>query len=123
MNRKQLLILIAAVGLFPTLTVAQHSNLLIGSEAGDSSSSTFESHDDTGALLAQGTLDVPRSNHSATLLTNGFIFVAGGAEDPTSWEIFNSSGKVQGSGITLNGLSGHFAVRLGNGNVFLGGGA
>lgn len=119
---KQLLILCASVGLFPVVSPAQHSTLLIGSSSGDSSSSTFERRDDSGNLLTQGTLDVPRSSHSATLLTNGNVFVAGGVQAPGSWEIYNASGVLQSSGTLLNALYGHFAVRLGNGNVFLGGG-
>ena len=121
-SKKRLVILLASIALFPILTIAQHRNLLIGSTSGDSSSSTFESYDDSGNLIIQGTLDVPRSSHTATLLTTGNVFVAGGVQAPGSWEIYNSSGMLQSSGTLLNALYGHFAVRLGNGNVFLGGG-
>ncbi len=122
MKGKRSLLSLAFTVLFPVLVVGQHVNLLIGSTSGDSSSSTFESHDDSGNLITQGTLDVPRSSHTATLLTTGNVFVAGGVQAPGSWEIYNSSGRLQSSGTLLNALYGHFAVRLGNGNVFLGGG-
>lgn len=104
-----------------TFTVL-HSNLLIGSSSGDSSNSTFESYDDSGVRLQQGNLDTSRSQHTATLLKNGTVFVAGGVEAPGTWEILSPNGQLLSSGTLLNGFYGHFAVLLANGNVFLGGG-
>jgi large repetitive protein len=104
------------------VTVAPHSNFLIGSTSGDSSSSTFESYDDNGARLQTGNLSVSRSQHSTTLLNNGTMFVAGGSTSSGSWQILDMHGNAIGSGSLLNGFYGHLAVRLGNGNIFLGGG-
>jgi len=99
-----------------------NTNLLVGSTSGDSSSSTFESYDDAGVRLRTGNLSVSRSSHTATLLLNGTLFVAGGVQAPGSWQILDINGNILGSGSLLNGFYGHFAVLLGNGNVFLGGG-
>jgi hypothetical protein len=103
-----------------TMSVAPHTNLIIGSSAG--AGAIYEGRDDEGNLLGQGVLSVSRSAHSATLLTNGTIFVAGGQDAPGSWQIFNINGQAISSGTLLNGFYSHLAVRLANGNVFLGGG-
>jgi hypothetical protein len=103
-----------------TLTVAPHTNLIIGSAAGEGG--TFETHDDSGNLVLQGNLDMSRTSHSATLLINGTVFVAGGQGDPSSWEILNVNGQTLSSGTLLNGFYSHLAARLTNGNVFLAGG-
>lgn len=100
-----------------------HGNLIIGSQVG--SGGTFEEHDDLGNLLTTGNLSIPRSLHSATLLANGTIFVAGGENDPTSWQIFsliNGQITVTASGLLQNSLYSHAATLLANGNIFLGGG-
>ena len=104
------------------LSVAPHSNTIIGSESGDGSSATFETYDDNGNPLETGNLTVSRSNHSATLLTDGTIFIAGGVEAPGSWQILDVNGQLAFSGSLQTGFYSHFAVRLANGNVFLGGG-
>jgi hypothetical protein len=120
--KSRLMFLLVCISLFSILAIGQHVNLLIGSSSGDSSSSTFESRDDTGALVRQGTLSIPRSSHTATLLPNGTVFVAGGVQDASSWQILNKNGSVLSSGTLLNAFYGHFAVLLTNGNIFLGGG-
>jgi hypothetical protein len=105
-----------------TFTVL-HGNLIIGSQVG--SGGTYEEHDDTGALLQTGNLSITRSLHTATLLNNGTIFVAGGETDPTSWQIFslvNGQIQITGSGLLQNSLYSHVATVLSNGNIFLGGG-
>lgn len=103
-----------------TVTVAPHANLIIGSSANEGG--TFETYDDSGNLLNNGNLDMSRTSHSATLLTNGTIFVAGGQGDPSSWEILNINGQTLSSGTLLNGFYSHLAMRLTNGNIFLAGG-
>jgi hypothetical protein len=98
------------------------NNLLVGSNRGDGNSSTFDKYDDNGNFLLTGTLDVPRSNHTATKLQNGSIFVAGGFQDPTSWEILDQNGNVLHSGVLQDQRVAHAATLLSNGNVFLAGG-
>jgi hypothetical protein len=56
------------------------------------------------------------------LLTTGGIFVAGGSNNPTSWQILNNSGAVLSSGLLHNQRVGAGADRLTNGNVFIAGG-
>ena len=102
-----------------TMTVAPHTNLLLG---GNLASGSFETHDDSGNLVNQGTLSPTRSAHSTTLLTNGTVFVAGGQDEDGTWQILNINGLALSSGTLENGFFSHFAVRLANGNVFLGGG-
>lgn len=111
---------IASNGLLFTVL---HGNIIFGSQVGEGG--TFEVHDDNGVLLQTGNLSIPRGLHTATLLTNGTIFVAGGLSDPTSWQIFslvNSQWQPSSSGLLQDSLYSHFAARLTNGNVFLGGG-
>jgi hypothetical protein len=102
------------------VTIAPHTNLIIGSSAG--AGAIWETHDDSGNLLNQGTLSVSRSSHSATLLTNGTVFVAGGQDAPGTWQILTIDGQTVSTGSLLNSFYSHLAVRLANGNVFLGGG-
>ncbi len=101
---------------------AMSDNLIFGSSSSDSARFTFEKHDDSGALLVSGNLNIGRANHTATLLANGSIFVAGSFTDPISWQIFDQSGNVLSSGNLLDQRYGHAATLLSNHNVFLAGG-
>jgi len=105
-----------------TMTITPHTNLLLGSESGDDASGTFEYYNDTPALQGDGNLNLSRSNHSAVLLRNGTVFVAGGVQNSTSWQILSIDGAVLSSGSLTYGIESGFGVLLGNGNVFLGGG-
>lgn len=104
-------------------SVALADTLVLGGQNGNPGSSTFEKYDDSGHLLLTGNLDDPRSDFSATQYkASGDIFVAGGDEDPTSWEILDESGNVLHSGLLNDERNSHGATLLTNGNVFLAGG-
>lgn len=104
----------------PAFTVI-HQNLDIGSIPGQGG--TFEIRDDAGNLVRTGNLSTPRSMHSATLLQNGTVFVAGGTSDTTSWQILDQNGNVLSSGLLQDSRMSHVAALLLNGNVFVAGGA
>lgn len=104
------------------MTVAPHSNLVIGSMPGDAGSGTFEKYSDTGARLLTGNLAIARALHTATLLQNGTILVAGGTGDTTSCQVLDQNGNVLSSGFLQDGRVSSNAALLGNGNVFLVGG-
>jgi hypothetical protein len=109
-----------------TVQIDPHESVMLGSEYTDGSSSTYEIRDDSVNLLGSGTLANPLANHTATLLQNGNIFVAGGSFDSTLWEIFsvvNGHLNVVTSGLLQDGRDFSFATRLANGNVLIGGGA
>jgi len=106
MLRRMLAVVVCLV-LVPWLAMA--NNLLIGSNSGDGNSSTFDKYDDNGNFLATGVLDIPRSNHTATKLQNGSIFVAGGIQDPTSWEILDENGNLLSSGLLMDQRASHAA--------------
>src|SRR5579872_5030953 len=78
------------------------STLILGSSYSDSSRFTFEKLDDSGALLLQGNLSIGRSGHTATVLSNGDIFIAGGWDDPTSWQIMDQNANVLSSGYLVD---------------------
>jgi len=102
------------------VSIAPHTNLVVGSSAG--AGAIWETRDDSGNFVNQGTLSNSRSSHSATLLANGTVFLAGGQDAPGTWQILTPTGQALSSGSLLNDFSSHLAVRLANGNVFLGGG-
>jgi hypothetical protein len=96
--------------------------LIIGSSSSDGARSTFEKHGETGILLLTGNLSVPRSHHSVTLLKNLSLFVAGGTDNGTSWQIMDQNAQVLSSGLLQDSRAGHAATLLTNGNVFIAGG-
>jgi hypothetical protein len=113
-------VLLASLSLLPICVSAD--NLIIGSQSGDGASSTFEKYNDAGSRLLTGNLSIPRSNHTATLFSNGSIFVAGGVNDSTSWQIFNTNGVVLSSGLLNDQRISSAADKMTNGNVFIAGG-
>jgi ribosome-associated protein YbcJ (S4-like RNA binding protein) len=117
---RKLLSVLFCVSLLPLYTAGD--SLIIGSSNSDTANSTFEKHDDSGNLLLTGNLDIPRSSHAATLFTNGSIFVAGGYNDSTSWEILDTNGVVLSSGLLQDQRVSPGADLLTNGNVFIAGG-
>ncbi len=111
-----------------TVTVAPHSNLILGSVCGDASGGTFEIYDDAGGLKQTGNFStLVLANQSATVLQNGTVFVAGGngfncTGSSATWEIISPSGQILSSGLLQNGRSSSAVTLLQNGNVFLAGG-
>src|SRR5882757_7938937 len=93
---RKIFVLLAIVGLLPICGSAD--NLIIGSQSGDGANATFEKYNDAGGRLLTGNLSIPRSNHTSTGFANGSIFVAGGVNDSTSWQIFNTNGVPLSSG-------------------------
>jgi len=98
------------------------TNLIIGSQPTDPARATFEKYDDSGNRLLTGNLNIARDYHTATLLNNGLVFVAGGNDDDTSWQIFDQNGNALSSGLLQDGRILSAATLLTNGNVFLAGG-
>jgi hypothetical protein len=80
--------------------------------------------------VVSGGMTVPRFSHSATLLTNGNVFVAGGysscgasCNEEASTEVFDPAAGVFSPGQSItSALAGHTGTLVGNGNVLLIGG-
>jgi WD40 repeat protein len=76
-----------------------------------------------GTFTPTGSMMTPRSNHTATLLANGKVLIAGGSGD-SSVEIYDpSSGTFASAGNTLTARDGQTATLLPNGRVLIAGGS
>ena len=79
-----------------------------------------------GTWTATGSLDGARHDHTATLLPNGKVLVAGGRGDsgvPASGQIYHpATGTWTATGSLIGGRGGHTATLLPNGNVLVAGG-
>jgi WD40 repeat protein len=77
----------------------------------------------TGAWSPTGSLNTPRSGHTATLLTNGQVLVAGGSSDVSSAELYDpATGAWIYTGNLFDERSLHTATLLPNGKVLITGG-
>lgn len=86
----------------------------------------FVGNSSTITFVGTGSLKTPRMYHTATLLTNGMVLVAGGRSDSgmlSSAELYNpSNGTWVVTGSMLTNRAFHSATLLGNGKVLVAGG-
>jgi hypothetical protein len=76
----------------------------------------------TGAFGYAGSLNVGRSGHTATLLQNGTVLIAGGGSDNTA-EIYDpAAGTFTYTGNLSSALTNHSATLLNDGTVLIAGG-
>jgi len=105
-----------------TLTVTNPAGDSVAKQAAVSVSSAVG----TGVFTATGSMTVPRSNHTATLLPNGKVLVAGGSTGTiftSSAELFDpTAGTFAATGSMMVGRSTHTATLLPSGKVLMVGG-
>jgi hypothetical protein len=78
--------------------------------------------DPTGSFSVTGSTAAARTFHTATLLPNGTVLVAGGAANSTAEIDDPATGSFRVTRGMEIGRSGHTATQLPNGSVLLGGG-
>ena len=77
----------------------------------------------SGAWRITSSLDTPRSGHTATLLPNGKVLIAGGYSAPSSAKLYDPATKAWSTtGSLKQGRAAHIAVLLNNGKVLVAGG-
>jgi len=104
--------------------------LIVGGESPAAGSSglqdtvTAEIYDpSTGLFSATGAMAEARSSHTATLLADGTVLIAGGGKDNSTAEVYNeASGSFSITGGMEVGRSGHTATLLADGTVLVVGG-
>jgi hypothetical protein len=107
-------------------TQTQSKVLIAGGDSLSGALATAELYDPaTGTFSTTGALNVGRFDHTATLLTDGTVLLAGGDQifDVTGEIYYPSTGTFTSTSDTLaQGRDGHSAVRLSNGDVLIVGG-
>jgi len=92
---------------------------------------TAELYDPTGAVFSvTGSMSTPRQSHSATVLNNGQVLIAGGRNDSpgaviniwASAELYDPSGTFTATGSLQQARDVHTATRLNDGTVLIAGG-
>ena len=80
----------------------------------------------TGTFTATGSLNTARSDHTATLLSNGMVLIAGGfgvSGNPSNAELYNpSTGTFANTGSLNTARYSHTATLLNSGEVLIAGG-
>jgi len=127
-------------GFVPTATLLKDGRVLVigglattgaaSSIAAENVNAGAETYDpNTGTLAEAGTMITNRNNQTATLLPDGRVLVAGGAQGVENAIIFDtaeiynpSTGAFAVTGSMEAGRQHHFAVLLSSGKVLVGGG-
>ena len=98
-------------------------NWIIGAHYLESSRFTWERVSDSGAILAFGNLEIGRARHIAIRFSNSRIFLAGGTDDSTNWQIRDlNTMAVLNTGFLVDRRVGAAAAVLQSGNIFIVGG-
>jgi hypothetical protein len=122
---------------FYTATLLQNGKVLIAGGLGTGSGGPIGRltaaqlwDPDTGKFTATGSLNVPRYQHTATLLKNGKVLLVGGADmsdgydNLASAELYDpATGKFAVTGSLAIGRARHTATLLNDGRVLIAGGA
>lgn len=117
--RKFMVVLALVFTTSPLSSAWSNNNLIIGENAGFFSNGGWEIRTSSGGAVSNGTLWAARSGHCAVKLTNGNVFVAGGAISSGTWEIRTASGAFVSSGNLWASRGGPTCNKLQNGNIIL----
>jgi acyl-CoA reductase-like NAD-dependent aldehyde dehydrogenase len=98
--------------------------LIVGGTTSTGTTATVEVYDpSTGSFSVTGSMAEARAFHTATLLPNGKVLVAGGGDENSTAEIYDPAvGSFSITGGMEIGRSGHTATLLPNGSVLVAGG-
>jgi len=115
-----------------TATLLTNGEILIAggvsSAGGGTVQNTAELYDPSSGLFNfTGAMTAARDGHTATLLANGSVLIAGGVDNDgnvlATTEVYDpATAQFSASASMTTSRYGHFAASLGNGDVLLGGG-